>query len=214
MSRSSVTNPRLYAAFLYGANIPKGRWLSRSELQGVVTQLQPGLVLREIVGDTDNILFKSSSFENESSIRGAIEGSLKLRCVVIDVNTLRSIVNHAILTIQRLGVRLIAPYRQTISEVEWEFGVVLSSELLPSTVDASGLLFNPTKNAVPIEIIAGRALLVRKRCKTESGSRIMFGSTLIKPWESLLAKKGIHPGCLTSRSLNRLEEVVKRASNL
>ena len=182
MPRPSAPNPSLYAVFLYGANIPKGRWLSRSELQRVVTNLQPGMVLREIVGDTDNILFNSPSFQTEPRIRSAIESGLKFRCVAIDIDTLRTIVNNAIQTIQRLGIRLIPPYRQTISEVEWEFGVVLSSELLPSTVDTSELLFNPTKNAAPIELIAGRALLARKRCKTESGSRIMFGSTLIKPW--------------------------------
>ena len=204
----------LYAVFLYGVNIPKGHSLSTAELRRVGTILQPALVLRKIVGDTDNILLELSSPQTESSVRSTIECALNIRCVAIGVETLRIIVNRALQAIQRPDIRLIPPYRETITGAEWEFGVVLSSEPLPSTIETSQLLFEPTKNAVPLEIIAERALLARKRCKTESGSRIMFGSTLIKPWESILGKNGIHPNCLTSRSLNRLEEVVKQASSL
>ncbi len=42
----------------------------------------------------------------------------------------------------------------------------------------------------------------------------MLGATLIDPWERVLEEKGVPIACLTSRTLNRVAEVVAAASTL
>ncbi len=206
--------PTPYAVFLYGVNIPGGRWLSQTDLQTAAAGLRPSLVFREIVGDTDNILFETQGPQTDRTVQTAVEGVLDSRCVAIDINSLQIIVGQAIDMLRSLGVPLARPYRVTLSGEDWEFGLVMCSERLPSGVDEKLLLFEPRKNVVPLGIMGGQALLVRKRSRTAGGSRIMFGRALIDPWERILRANGITPACLTSRSLSRVEEVVNRASRL
>ena len=71
---------------------------------------------------------------------------------------------------------------------------------------AAGLvaLFMPALTAL--------VLLARKLQRNARGTRVTLGDRLIVPWRRVLAANGVGVGCLTSRTLNRVEEVVAAAA--
>lgn len=53
-----------------------------------------------------------------------------------------------------------------------------------------------------------------KRRRTPSGTRVMLGDALNDPWKRTLARNGVVVTCLTSRTLNRVIEVIETAARL
>jgi hypothetical protein len=147
----------------------------------------------------------------EDSVRRAVSESLDCPCVVIAVGALERVVAAGLNSVRALGYRATPPYRVTSDGAEWELCLVLCSELLPPDADGETWLFSPTRNAEALDVLERRALLVRKRRHTEKGGRIMLGATLIDPWRRLLEEKGVAMACLTSRTLNRVAQVVALA---
>ena len=101
-----------------------------------------------------------------------------------------------------------------VDGVEYEWCVVLNSDLLPPGACGEGWLFRPTRYAVATTVLERRALLARKRRFTVTGSRVMLGTALNDPWKRRLAQNGVGVSCLTSRTLNQLEEVIGKANRL
>jgi len=197
-------HPLLYTVFLYGANIPNGRWVSRQEVESALQSLRPGIKFAGIVGDADNIVLASRTVQDEHSLRIAVERALDFPCAVISAPTLRSIVATAMDRIRALDYPNTPPYRASIDGVEWELCLVMSSDTFPCALPDEELLFSPRRNVVPLGLLLKRALLVRRRRTTDRGTRVMLGSTLIDPWKRILRQRGISVGCLTSRTLGRV----------
>ena len=84
---------------------------------------------------------------------------------------------------------------------------MLVSNQHPHSLSGHARLFRQTKNAVALQVLGGRALLVEKRVHTSQGTRIMFGKTVIRPWEKLLESQSVAVHCFTSRSLGIVEKV-------
>lgn len=206
--------PIVYAAFLYGVNVPKGKQLTLLRVQSDLEPLQPALAFAGIVGRPDSLLLWSTSPRTEDSVRRAVSEALDCPCVVISTETLERVVDSALDTLRALGSPTAPPYRVTLQGAEWEWCLVLASEPLPEDADRPAWLFNPTKTAVALRVLERRALLARKRRYTETGGRIMLGATLIDPWAYVLERNGVSVACLTSRTLNRVAEVVTAARAL
>jgi hypothetical protein len=104
-----------------------------------------------------------------------------------------------------------APYRVISDGVEWELCPVFSSDTLPLGAAGDRWLFCQTKNAVALAVLERRALLARKRRLTPKSTRVMLGTALNGPWKRRLESNGVTVPCLTSRTLNRVMEVVTAA---
>jgi hypothetical protein len=204
----------LYAAFLYGVNIPGGRRFTGAQVSSGLRRLQPALMFASIVGRPDSVVLWASEPATEQSVRYTVSGALDCACVVLSAATLEGIVQVALDAARAAGLSETAPYRVTRDGVEWELCVVLSSDTLPPDSSGDRWLFRPTTNAVAVAVLGRRALLARKRRLTPTGSRVMLGAALNDPWERALEGNGVTVGCLTSRTLNRLVEVLAATTAL
>jgi hypothetical protein len=79
-------------------------------------------------------------------------------------------------------------------------------------VPDSTWLFERTRTAVALACLERRALLARKRRFTPNGTRITLGNRLLDPWRRVLDANGVTVSCLTSRTLNRVAEVVEASA--
>ena len=75
-------------------------------------------------------------------------------------------------------------------------------------------LIERTPTVVAVTPLEGRALLARKRRFTPNGARITLGNRLLDPWQKVLDANGVTVSCVTSRTLNRVAEVVQAAARL
>lgn len=192
---------KLCAAFLFGLNIPGSRFVSGVQVQEMLRPLSPRIAFVRIVTRPDSVLLRCDASITEQSVREALSIHLGCNSTVIDVESLCRVVTAA-----QNALKSIEPI-----EIEWEWCLVLCSEQLPSGLIEERGLFPHTTKVVPVCILDSRALLVRKRRLNPSGTRIMTGSILIKPWERALKRNGIVPNCLTSRTLNQVERVARAA---
>lgn len=198
----------LYAGFLYGVNIPGGVWLKAAEVEAKLRRDLPVLGYVKCVGDADNVLLETA-VQTESEVAARLETLFGIKgAVVISLDSLRRAYDAARRSLKAHGFPDTAPFIVKRNEAEWEFGVVLSSVSL-----RAGSAFPPTKNARALGVIEPRALLVQKRCATATGSRIMWGSTVIKPLQTHLRRAVLPIGCLTSRALSRIGEVISVAND-
>lgn len=204
----------MYVAFLYGVNIPKGKQLTLLGVRSALEALQPALAFARMVGRPDSLLLRSTSPRTEDSVRRAVSEALDCPCVIISTETLERVIDSALDTLRALGSPAAPPYRVTLKGEEWEWCLVLTSDPLPPDADGPAWLFSPTKNAAALRVLERRGVLARKRRYTERGGRIMLGATLIDPWAYVLEKNGVSVACLTSRTLNRVTEVVAAARAL
>lgn len=204
----------LYAVFLYGANIPGGRTVTRESVESAVEHLRPAVTFGSIVGRPDSILLWCSGSSTEDSVRRTVSETLDCPCVAISVATVERLVDSALDSIRQLGYPTLPPYRVTLDSAEWECCLVLCSESLPPNTEGPMWLFSPTRNAVTLKVLERRALLTRKRRYTANRKRVMLGATLIEPWERLLEERGVAVTCLTSRTVNRVSEVATAANTL
>ena len=188
---------KLFAAFLYGLNIPGSRYVTGDQIQDMLRPLAPHITFVRIVARPDSVLLQCDESTTEQSLREALKDRLDCNNVVIAVESLCRVVKAA--------QNVLKSIEQI--EVEWEWCVVLSSEPFPSTFIEERSLFPHTTKVVPVCILDSRALLVRKRRLNPSGTRIMTGAILIKPWDRALKRHGIVPNCLTSRTLSQVERV-------
>jgi hypothetical protein len=203
---------KLFAAFLYGQNIPGRKYLSALDVEKVLRPLIPRICLLKIVTRPDSILLSCDSSETDQSIREALYALFGCKSVVIGIESLRRIVKAAQSALQSIGQPACSPYRLNCEDAEWEWCVVLCSESLPLRITEQRCFGTPSaEKVVPIGILDSRALLARKRRLNPSGTRIMTGAVLIKPWEQALHAQGIIPNCLTSRVLNQVEKVLLAA---
>jgi len=190
---------KLFAAFLFGLNIPGARFVSGEQVQNMLSPLSPRIAFVRIVARPDSVLLRCDASITEQSLREALSIHLGCNSVVIDTESLCRVITAA-----QNALKSIEPI-----EVEWEWCLVLCSEQLPSSLIEKRGLFPHTTKVVPVCILESRALLVRKRRLNPSGTRIMTGTILIKPWEGALKRNGIVPNCLTSRTLNQVERVAR-----
>lgn len=202
---------KLFAAFLYGQNIPGCRYLSGQDVEEILRPLAPGIGFVEIVYRPDSILLLCDPSETEQSIRKALRTRFKCNSVVMDVESLRRMVKAAQHALKSIEHSADPPYRVKTDDAEWEWCLVLCSEQLPPSISEERYLGSASTNAVPARILNSRGLLVRKRRRNSFGTRVMTGAILIKPWERVLKRNGIVPDCLTSRTLNQVDRVVRAA---
>ena len=202
---------KLFAAFLYGQNIPGCRYLSGLDVQAILRPLAPGIGFVKIVNRPDSILLLCDPSETEQSIREVFSSRFKCKSVVMDVESLRRMVRAAQRALQSIGHSADPPYRVKTDGAEWEWCLVLCSEQLPPSISMERYLGPASTNAVPARILNSRGLLVRKRRRNSFGTRVMTGAILIEPWERALKRNGIVPNCLTSRTLNQVDRVVRAA---
>lgn len=204
----------LYAAFLYGVNIPGGRRFAKADVSSALERLQPVTTFATTVGRPDSVVLWSSEPSTEQSVRRAVSEALGCACVVLSATTLEDVTAAALDAASKELRSDRAPYRVTHDGVEWELCVVLSSETLPPDSTGNRWLFRPTRNSVAVAVLGRRALLARKRRVTPAGTRVMLGAGLNDPWERSLEGNGVAVGCLTSRTLNRLAEVLAATRTL
>ena len=208
-----------FAGFLYGVNIPGGVWISSNEIHAKLNSFHPKVRFIEYVGDTDNLIFEAPFDRGvEDLLREALYQHLSVDSVVYSSANLDKILTESKAYLRSNGYTLVTPYRVIRENHEWEIGLVLSSQNLPSSMHGKGGLFKSGKNAVALKVIKAAGLLVEKRRKTEAGkrSRITWGSTVINPWKRILMQSGAwkQDQCLTSRALGSVERVVARLNAL
>lgn len=200
---------QLYAALLYGVNIPGGIRLTCKQVELKLRGLSDNLEFVRCVGDADNILLRAKTDEADSRIIHQLRALLGVKALtVVSLGELRQILDEAKRELKARGVNEKHGFRVISDSGQWEFGLVLSSEVLPQRIQDQSSYFEPKKNVLGIRLICGRALLVQKRCSTATGSRIMFGQTAIGPWRTFLSRNGVSPYCLTSRSMGRIDQIV------
>jgi hypothetical protein len=176
--------------------------------------LRPAIVFATTVGRPDSVLLWSSDPATENSLRRAVSEVLNCPCVVVSVPTLERIADTALDAVRAAALPAKVPYRVTSEGVEWELCLVLSSDTLPPDAAGDRWLFRQTKNAVALAVLERRALLARKRRLTPKGKRVMLGTALNGPWKRRLESNAVTVACLTSRTLNRVLEVVTAANAL
>jgi hypothetical protein len=203
----------LYAGFLYGVNIPGGVWLKAGEVEAKLRRDLPALGYVKCVGDADNVLLEIT-IQTESEVASRLETLFGIKgAVVISLDSLRRAYDSARRSLKAHGFPDTAPFVVNRDEAEWEFGVVLSSVSIGASTGELSAAFRVTKNARALAVIERRVLLVQKRRATATGSRIMWGSTVIKPLQTHLHHAGLPIGCLTSRALARIGEVISAADD-
>jgi hypothetical protein len=143
----------LYAAFLYVANIPHGKKVTRRSIESALQRLKPSVTFKGIVGRPDSILLRCGgpATEDSDSVRRAVSESLDCACVVISTRTLERLVGAGLDSLVALGYPSTAPYRVISDGAEWELCLVLCSESLPPGADGQTWLFSPTRNAVALQ---------------------------------------------------------------
>jgi hypothetical protein len=204
----------LYAAFLYGVNIPGGKPATGHSVKSALQSLRPSACFVRIVDRPDSILLWSRGPTTEDFVRRAVSEALDCPCVVVSTATLERLGKAALDALRGYGYLSAPPYRVTSDGVESELCLVLSSDLLPQDAEGEAWLFDPTRNAIALTVLERRALLARKRRFTPGGKRIMLGAALNNAWERVLERNGLTVACLTSRTLNKIMRVVAEAREL
>jgi hypothetical protein len=207
-------NRTLYVAFLSRHDIPGRRHLTGELVQDVLRLLAPKIVFVKIVFRPDTFLILCESSATEQSILEALRVRLVHNCVVIEVGMLRRILQAAQTALRSIEQPAEPMYRLTIEGFVWEWCLVLCSEQLPSNINEEHSPFPPTTIVAPVCTLNSRALLVRKRRTSRTGTRIMTGDLLIKPWARALKRTGIGPTCLTSRTLHHIDRVLEAAGEV
>jgi hypothetical protein len=202
----------MYVA-LHGRNIPGAPTLTEAKVRAALQRLPPSMTYLRIVGRPDSILIAASDTTTEENVRRAVSGALDCRCVAISTSLASRIVDGAVATLRALGAPITPPYRITTEGTEWEWCLVLASDALPAGLPDSTWLFERTTVAVAVAPLEHRALLVRKRRVNANGTRITLGSRLLDPWQEVLDANRVTVSCLTSRTLNRVEEAVGAAAH-
>ncbi len=200
-----------FAGFLYGVNIPGGKWIRSGEVASKFAPLPDGLRFGQIVGDTDNLILLGDSRFDEAKLRAWLRERLEVESVVIQTAALAPLLEEIMRELKCRSYPLAAPYRVTRDRVEWELGVVLASDALPAFVRGPAALFEKTTNAVALLEVHGRVLLVEKRYQNARGEHLPWGSRVIDPWRRALRRQGVSVECLTSRSLGRIRDMVEVA---
>ena len=204
-----MTELNIYVAFLYGVNIPGGVKLRTAEIPGKLAPTSDVTFIR-CVGDADNILFVTTKSISGTVIARQLNRQLGLKgSVVLSLFALREILRQAEQELFIRGFPTEPPFRINDGGELWEFGLVFASEAVGSAATQQNLAIRNRKNVRIISPIGTHALLVQKRCSTDNGSRIMFGTTVIAPWRNALREKGISPECFTSRGLGRIQGIVR-----
>ena len=204
----------LYAVLLYGVNIPGGRRFTSAEVESGLRPLQPAVVFAATIGRPDSVLVWSNDATTEDSLRRAVTQALDCPCVVFSTMALERITDAALAVLRASGDACTPPYRVTADGAECEWCLVLASDALPPGAVGDRWLFQPTRNSAALAVVERRALLARKRRLTPRGKRVMLGAALNDPWERTLQRNGVTVACLTSRTLNRVTEVVAAATPL
>lgn len=207
-----------YAGFLYGVNIPRGVCISPTDLQSQLKNIDQDIRFVGFVNDSDNLIFESKSATcDERLLRKTLRQRLGVDSVVLSWATMLKVVSEATAHLKSIGYPIDTPYRIIRNSQEWELGVVLLSENLPTSMHGSATLFSSRKNAIALKVIAGCGLLVEKRCRTDGGkqSRITWGSTVIRPWRMTLLHHNFwtEDQCLTSRALGTMKSMVAKIAS-
>ncbi len=200
----------MYAA-PHGVNIPGGLRLDDGKVRAALQRLPASMTFLRTVERPDSILIAASDATTEDNVRQSVTAAIGRPCVAISITLARRIVDSAVATLRTLGAPVAPPYRITSDGTEWEWCLVLASEALPGTPGRTWL-FEPKPHVVAVAALECRALLARKRRKNARGTRITLGDRLIVPWRKVLDANGVSVACLTSRTLNRVEEVVTAAA--
>lgn len=199
----------IHVALLHGRNIfGRGR-LTNDEVRTTLQALTPRLTLRALVGQSGNLVFTVNATFDEAELRSDIERALSVHCVVIAAAPLKTIFEQAQAEVGSHSNSGDHPYRLTDNDVKWEFGLLVSSEELPTQISGPAELFPPTRAATAVQLIQYRALLVRKRLAADNGKRIPWGDAVNKPWADHLRAHRVSMSCLTSRSLTRIAQIVR-----
>ena len=207
-----LNSNNIFAAFLYGQNIPGRKYLSALNVEEILRPLRPRICFLNIVTRPDSILLSCDPTSTEQSIREDLYGLFGCKSVVLGIEPLRRIVQDAKSALASIGQPTHSPYRFDCEDAEWEWCVVLCSEPLTFKMTEERCFGTPSAaKVVPLAILDSRALLARKRRQSPSGTRIMTGAVLIEPWKEALKAEGLIPYCLTSRVLNQIERVALAA---
>jgi hypothetical protein len=200
----------MYAA-LHGVNIPGGLWLDDGKVRAALQRLPASMTFLRTVQRPDSILIAASDTTTEDDVRQAVTAAIGRACVAISITLASRIVDGAVAMLRTLGAPVAPPYRMIADGAEWEWCLVLASTALPSTPGHTWL-FEPKPHVVAVAALEQRALLARKRRRNAKGTRITLGGRLIVPWGRVFDASGVSVACLTSRTLNRVEEVVTAAA--
>jgi hypothetical protein len=209
-----MTANKLFAAFLYGQNIPGRRYLTGPDVEQRLRTLGSKVTFAGIVSRPDSILLLCDPSLIEKLLQKSLLACLDCKSVVMEGGSLDRIVTAARAFLHTIGQPTEPPYRISTDGAEWEWCLVLWSEKLPPLVSEETCFGTFTKNVVPVQVVDYRALLARKRRRNPSGTRITLGSILNAPWEKALKERGIVPACLTSRTLNQAEKVALAARDI
>jgi hypothetical protein len=171
-------------------------------------------VFARTIGRADSLLLWAYVPATEDSLRRAVTEVLNCPCVVFSVATLELVADAALAALRASGDACTPPYRVARDGVDCEWCLVLTSDPLPPDATAEAWLFGPTKNAAALAVLKRRALLARKRRFNAKGTRVTLGAVLNAPWSRALERNGAAVACLTSRTLNRIMEVVAAAARL
>jgi len=196
----------MYAA-LHGVNIPGGLWLDDGKVRASLQRLPASMTFLRTVERPDSILIAASDTTTEADVQQAVTAAIGRPCVAMSVRLASRIVDGALATLRTLGVPVAPPYRIIADGTEWEWCLVLASDVLPRTPPLTWL-FEPKPHVVAAAALEHRALLARKRRKNANGTRLTLGDRLIVPWRKVLDANGATVTCLTSRTLNRVDQVV------
>lgn len=201
----------MYAA-LHGVNIPGGLWLDEAKVRAALQRLPASMTYLRIVGRPDSVLLRVSDTTTEEDARRAVSAAIGRPCVAISTTLVSRIVDGAVAALRTLGAPVTPPYRITTEGTEWEWCLVLTSDALPTGAPDSTWLFQRTPTAVALAPLERRALLARKRRFTPKGTRITLGNRLLDPWQEVLDANRVTVSCLTSRTLNRVAEIVEASA--
>lgn len=201
----------VYAA-LHGVNIPGGIWLDEAKVRAALQRLPSSMTFLRIVGRPDSILIGVNGTTTEDDVRRAVSAAVGRGCVTISTRLASRIVDGAVAALHPLGDSATPPYGIMKEGTEWEWCLVLSSDVLPPGAPASAWLFDRTPTVVALTVLEGRALLARKRRRNQNGTRITLGNRLLKPWQAVLDQNGVTVACITARTLNRVAEVIAAAA--
>jgi hypothetical protein len=196
-----------YCVFLYGVGIPGGKKIDMPALPNLLANLPSGFQYQGSIGKSGNLLFWGPDDADAGKLQAIVKNRLCIECVVKTLPDLKKCLQRASKVLEK---PLLVQIQK--SGVTWEIGVVLLSNPIPDGSSDSVWQYS-LKNAESICSLDSRTLLVKKRRTTSSGSRVMWGSTVLNPLQRQFRKHGISVGCLTSRSLNVIQQIVDRLNS-
>lgn len=200
--------PSVVYAALHGRNIPHAPTLTEAKVRAALQRLPASMTYLRIVGRPDSVLIGAT----EDDVRRAVSAAVDCRCVAISMSTTSRIVDEAVVALRAHGLPATPPYRITADGMEWEWCLVLSSETLPGGLPENAWLFEPTATVQALAVVGHRALLARKHRFTGKGEHLPLGNRLLHPWQKVLDANRVSVSCITSRTLNRVAEVISAAS--